>query len=131
MDVLSLLEIARECGLRVSAHAEQLRVTGPPDAGALARLLLDHKDEVLRALGGSELLHHAADHHRTALAKFFADHPDHDRILEQYDLRLVSLRHQYRQPWSMPLAVRAHEAHWQVMLQYGVLIPGPRARKAS
>jgi hypothetical protein len=50
MDGLTLLQQARAAGLAVRAEGDRLCVRGPRRAEALARLLLDHKAQVLAAL---------------------------------------------------------------------------------
>jgi hypothetical protein len=50
MDGVALLHIARDAGLRVEAAGELLKITGPKRAEPVAKLLAQHKAEVLSAL---------------------------------------------------------------------------------
>lgn len=50
MDGIALLGEARAAGLTVDADDGRLRIRGPASAGDVARRLLDHKADVLRAL---------------------------------------------------------------------------------
>jgi hypothetical protein len=54
MDGLTLLRQAREAGLAVVAEGEKLVIRGPRRAELLARLLIEHKPEVLTALVSAE-----------------------------------------------------------------------------
>jgi hypothetical protein len=51
MDSLNLLTIAREAGLTVRVDGDKLVVRGPKASAALAREVLEHKAEVMAALG--------------------------------------------------------------------------------
>lgn len=50
MDGLTLLNRAREAGLAVAAEGDKLVIRGPRRAESVARLLIEHKPEVLAAL---------------------------------------------------------------------------------
>jgi hypothetical protein len=50
MDGLTLLRRARDAGLAVAAESGKLVVRGPRRAEAIARLLIEHKPEVMTAL---------------------------------------------------------------------------------
>jgi hypothetical protein len=50
MDGLTLLRRAREAGLAVKAEGDKLVIRGPKRAAPVARLLIDHKPDVLAAL---------------------------------------------------------------------------------
>ena len=50
MDGLTLLRRAQEAGLAVQAEGDKLVIRGPKGAEPVARLLLDHKPEVLAVL---------------------------------------------------------------------------------
>ena len=50
MDGIALLGEARAAGLVVETDGDRLRIRGPSSAGDVARRLLDHKADVLRAL---------------------------------------------------------------------------------
>ena len=50
MEGLILLNCAREAGLAVAAEGDKLVIRGPRRAELLARLLIEHKPEVLAAL---------------------------------------------------------------------------------
>lgn len=54
MGVLTLLRCAREAGLRVEAVGGKLLVRGPKRAEAVARLLAEHKLDVLAALAAQQ-----------------------------------------------------------------------------
>lgn len=51
MGSLTYLERARDAGLSVGTEAGRLILRGPPAAGPVARLLIEHKAEVLAELG--------------------------------------------------------------------------------
>jgi hypothetical protein len=50
MDVLILLDQAREAGLAIASDGDKLIVRGPKQAASVARLLGEHKRQVLTAL---------------------------------------------------------------------------------
>jgi hypothetical protein len=50
MDGLTLLQRAREAGLRLEAADTSLKISGPRNADPLVRLLAEHKTQVLDAL---------------------------------------------------------------------------------
>jgi hypothetical protein len=50
MDGLILLHRARDAGLAVAAEGDKLVIRGPKRAEAIARLLIEHKPEVMAAL---------------------------------------------------------------------------------
>ena len=50
MDGVTLLQKAHAVGLTVAAAGDRLVIRGPRQAEAVARLLVDHKPEVMRAL---------------------------------------------------------------------------------
>ena len=50
MDGLTLLRRARNAGLAVTAEGDKLVIRGPKRAEPVARLLIEHKSEVLSAL---------------------------------------------------------------------------------
>lgn len=54
MEGVTLLRQAREAGLAVAAEGEGLVIRGPRRAEPLARLLIEHKPEVLSALTSTE-----------------------------------------------------------------------------
>ena len=55
MDGLTLLRRARDAGLAVVAAGDKLVIRGPKRAEPVARLLIDHKPEVMAALVPAEL----------------------------------------------------------------------------
>jgi hypothetical protein len=54
MDGVTLLRRAREVGLAVAADGDKLVIRGPRCAEPVARLLIEHKPEVMAALAPSE-----------------------------------------------------------------------------
>jgi hypothetical protein len=64
MDGIALLGEARAAGLVVETDGDRLRIRGPSSAGDVARRLLDHKADVLRALDAAPdaLAAHVAKH---------------------------------------------------------------------
>ena len=54
MDGLTLLRRAREAGLAVATEGEKLVIRGPKRAEKVARLLIEHKPDVLAALAPTE-----------------------------------------------------------------------------
>ena len=54
MDGLTLLRRARDAGLDVAADGNKVVIRGPKRAEAIARLLIEHKPEVMAALAAAE-----------------------------------------------------------------------------
>lgn len=75
MGSLMILQRAREAGLEVRARGDRLVVRGPRKLEALARVLLDHKTEVLRELARGGPSHHSATRPRggVPLEELFPD----------------------------------------------------------
>jgi hypothetical protein len=61
MDGLTLPRRAREVGLAVAAEGDKLVIRGPKRAEPVARLLIDHKREVMAALAPAKGAEHPSD----------------------------------------------------------------------
>lgn len=71
MDGLTLLRQAREAGLAVRAHGENLVIRGPKRAELLARLLLENKSKVLIALDRPSEEGQWSDRYASRIAHWF------------------------------------------------------------
>lgn len=91
MDGLTLLRRAQEAGLAVQAEGDRLVIRGPKRAEPVARLLLDHKPDVLAALVPSA----APD--RTA---YDAQAGERERWHDRYAARIVHWFNHGQRRWQ-------------------------------
>jgi hypothetical protein len=134
MDGLILLDRAREAGLAVVAESDKLVIRGPRRAESVARLMIEHKPEVLAALAEAADWH---ARHREALAYRRAFHPQSEakelawaELVDRWHLQhgervptsiCAGCRRQIGNIEALPLCdgARVHISNFDCLIQHG------------